>query len=155
MESYFYKQRGCQFPWNKDKNLGLRTCSDYSEIYSIPHMFDKAHGYRRERWSKYARLRKTNYACPTPCFSKHYDVKIETWKNDVVPEEKKVSLQITFEDFVVSQREEYIGCDSTCILGEIGGYLGFFLGGSVLVGIDIVLRLISDVHGKLYKTINS
>merc|ERR1711963_1128194 len=94
MESYFYKQRGCQFPWNKYKDLNLRTCSDYSEIYSIPHMFDKTHGYRRERWSQYESLSKTNYACLTPCSSKHYDVKIESWKYDVVPEEKKVSLQI-------------------------------------------------------------
>ena len=117
-------------------------------------MFENSNGYKRQTWSQYERLIKTDHACLTPCFSKHYDVKVESWKYDVVPEEQKVSLQLTFEDFVISHKEEYIGCDSTCILGEIGGYLGFFLGGSVLVGIDIVLRFIADVHEKLHKTMN-
>lgn len=152
VESYFFKERRCQFPWNEDEKLELRTCSDYSEIYSIPYMFEKSYGYKRQTWSQYERLIKTNYACLIPCFSKHYNVKVETWKYDVVPEEQKVSLQLTFEDFVISHKEEYIGCDSTCILGEIGGYLGFFLGGSVLLGIDMILRFIENIHRRFDKS---
>ena len=118
-------------------------------------MFDKNYGYRRERWSKYERILKINHACLIPCFSKHYEIKVETWKYDSVPEEKEVSLQIAFDDFVISHKEEYIGCDSTCILGEIGGYLGFFLGGSILLGIDIILRFIENIHRRFYKRTNS
>ena len=49
-------------------------------------------------------------------------------------------VHMWFKNFQFTYEEEYIVCDWTCLLGEIGGNLGFFLGGSILTCLDIVLN---------------
>ncbi len=48
--------------------------------------------------------------------------------------------QVWFKNFFFSYEEEYLICDWTCLIAEFGGNLGFFLGGSLLALIDLVLR---------------
>ena len=60
------------------------------------------------------------------------------------------SIQIALTDSLISQEEEYLGCDMTCIIGEFGGNLGFFLGGSLLFGLDIILQHITKALQIIY-----
>ena len=66
-----------------------------------------------------------------------------------------VSLQIAFADFRITLKEEYLACDTTCILGQLGGNIGLFLGGSILLALDILienlLRASTYIHSKLTK----
>jgi hypothetical protein len=41
-----------------------------------------------------------------------------------------------FKSFQFTYSEEYFLCDWTCLIGEIGGNFGFFLGGSILALYD-------------------
>ena len=144
IESYFYEQRGCQYPWNVYEDLNLRVCTN-SEIYSIPYFKDRSKGYKRHLWSKSHFILMTRNKCPPPCSMNHYDVVFEDWNlrgDEFNTESLKTSLQIAFEDFISTHKEEYLSCDTACILGEVGGNLGFFLGGSILLGLDAVIKMI-------------
>ena len=48
-------------------------------------------------------------------------------------------IQIWFKNSQFTYEEEYIVCDWTCLIGEVGGNLGFFLGGSILAFIDTIM----------------
>ena len=74
--------------------------------------------------------------CPPPCLHTSYDVRFESW--NMVGEGR--SLQVALSDFQIHHKEEYPACDTTCIIGQLGGNLGFFLGGSILVGLDILME---------------
>ena len=41
-------------------------------------------------------------------------------------------VYIWFKNYQFKYEQEYMVCDATCLLGEIGGNIGFFLGGSLL-----------------------
>ena len=148
-ESYFSKQRGCQYPWNVYKDLDIRVCTNYSEIYSVPYTFDKDKGFTRETFSESERLLRTRNKCPPPCFLNKYSLKFQSWRGD--PDNNETSLQIVFEDFITVHKEEYLSCDMTCIVGEVGGNLGFFLGGSILLGFDIVFGWITKIFESVYR----
>ena len=49
-------------------------------------------------------------------------------------------VHLWFKNFLFTYEEEFLVCDWTCLLGEIGGNLGFFLGGSILAYIDLLLN---------------
>ncbi len=49
------------------------------------------------------------------------------------------TVHIWFKNYLFTYEKEYVVCNWTCLIGEIGGNLGFFLGGSVLAFIDTVL----------------
>ena len=74
--------------------------------------------------------------CLPPCQSINYGLKIERWDMRGTGR----SIQIAFSDFAITSREERPACDTTCVIGELGGNLGFFLGGSILLGLDILLE---------------
>mgnify|MGYP001263254702 CR=1 FL=1 len=59
------------------------------------------------------------------------------------------SFQIAFADFSFISASEYVACGWTCVVGELGGNLGFFLGGSIIFGIDLVIEYI----GRLIKAL--
>ena len=48
-------------------------------------------------------------------------------------------VHLWFENFLFTYESEYIVRNWTCLLGEIGGNFGIFLGGSILGLVDIVL----------------
>ena len=58
-------------------------------------------------------------------------------------------LNVIFDNFVVEQREDFFACDTTCVIGELGGNLGFFLGGSILALFDVIVNLCSNIFKKL------
>ncbi len=49
-------------------------------------------------------------------------------------------VHLWFQSFLFTHETEYVVCDWTCLLGEVGGNLGFFLGGSILGYVDAVMR---------------
>ena len=97
---------------------------------------DTNYGYDRHRATSYERLKRTDDKCPPPCSSTRYGLRFEDW----LMSGSNVSLQIAFADFKITHREEYIACDVTCILGQLGGNIGLFLGGSILLGIDMLIE---------------
>ncbi len=55
-----------------------------------------------------------------------------------------MTIHLWFKDFLFTYEEEYLICDWTCLIGEVGGNLGFFLGGSILALSDAVIRAAGD-----------
>lgn len=53
--------------------------------------------------------------------------------------EPRCVVRIWFKDYLFTYEEEYLVCNWTCFIGEIGGNLGFFLGGSLLGMSDTIL----------------
>ena len=49
-------------------------------------------------------------------------------------------VYVWFKNYQFQFKEEYLVCDYTCLIGEVGGNLGFFLGGSVLAYINTVIN---------------
>ena len=135
------------------KDLDLNVCKSYNDIYSFPFAHEKNKGFGRENLSHTERLVITNNACPPPCSKRHYEVEsMTTWEG--FTNEKSTSLQVAFADFVTRYKEEYFSCDMTCIIGEVGGNLGFFLGGSILMCLDISIEVLTFVVQKAYRYIN-
>ena len=144
IENYYSEQRGCQYPWNVYNDSNTRVCANYSEIFSTELIRDRNKGFRRQNLAYSQHLLMTKHRCYPPCFQRQYEIELETWLNR--KEEKDfVSLQIAFEDFIVTHIEEYRSCDISCIVGEVGGNLGFFLGGSVLMGLDIIYSIVRGI----------
>ena len=146
VESYFYLKRGCQYPWNTYPHLDLPKCRNYIDVKNMLNVMDPNLGFQREMLLPSQRLRRTNAKCPPPCFSTHYDVNFEEWTMFG----SNVSLQIAFSDFIITHKEEYLACDSTCILGELGGNLGLFLGGSILLGLDMLIEYVARTSTFIY-----
>ena len=53
-------------------------------------------------------------------------------------------VYLWFKNFQFQYDQEYTVCDYTCLIGEIGGNLGFFLGGSILFYVDFMLNPILE-----------
>ena len=151
IESHFYTQRGCQYPWNSYQELNLPICKSYTSIKDMIQSMDPSMGFEREKITNSERLSRTKDICPPPCSSTKYDIKFDWW----TMHGSGVSLQIAFSDFIIVHTEEYLACDVTCIFGQLGGNLGLFLGGSILLGLDIIMGLIvrfsSSVYSKLIR----
>ncbi len=49
-------------------------------------------------------------------------------------------VHLWFKNFFFTYEAEYLVCDWTCLVGEVGGNLGFFLGGSLLAFIDLIIK---------------
>ena len=110
---------------------------------------DPRMGFERERFTNSERLSRTKGICPPPCSSTKYDIKFEWW----TMHGSGLSLQIAFSDFIIAHTEEYLACDVTCILGQLGGNLGLFLGGSILLGLDISMELVVRFSSSVYSKI--
>jgi hypothetical protein len=50
------------------------------------------------------------------------------------------TVHVWFKNFAFTYETEYEVCDWTCLLGEVGGNLGFFLGGSILAFLDLAIE---------------
>ena len=111
-ETYFYKRRGCQYPWNIYHNLNLPICTNFSQLEQMIEYRDRNKGYRREQFTNFERMMRTNRECPPPCHTASYNVDLE--QSDIGGSGK--SLQIAFADFRIVNSEEYSACDQTCVI---------------------------------------
>ena len=139
VESYLYRKRGCQFPWNSYKDLkDVPICKKYSENVDALHKSGtvKSMGADRNYWTNVERTMRTE--CPQPCNVTSYELKYEV--REVYGE--GVDFEITFKNFVFEHKDEFRQCDFTCVIGELGGNLGFFLGGSLLFIIEFILMYV-------------
>ena len=66
-----------------------------------------------------------------------------------IDEEK--SIQIAFSNFMIVHKTEFLSCDSTCVIGELGGNMGFFLGGSILAIVDFIISCLSKVIEMIFR----
>ena len=138
-EDYYSKVRGCQYPWNVNGDSNMKVCDKYFEFSSLLWKWNQnvETGAGRENFKMTEILLEKRKQCPPPCFLKEYFVEFERWAWFNLG--TSVSLQVAMDGVTSFHEEEYFKCDSTCILGEIGGNLGFFLGGSILLGLDIII----------------
>ena len=63
----------------------------------------------------------------------------EDWQNN------STVFLLWFESYRFLYQTEFAICDWTCLIGEVGGNLGFFLGGSILAYFNV---LVDTVQGK-------
>ena len=73
-----------------------------------------------------------------------YDLQYWPWELKDRAGTDKNSITIDVHVMAVI-RKEYLACDFTCIIGQLGGNLGFFLGGSLLVGVDFILYIFAKM----------
>ena len=66
---------------------------------------------------------------------------MHTLKADIKSTDQ-VQFEIAFKNFVFEHRNEFRSCDFSCFIGEIGGNLGFFLGGSILMLIEFTFSML-------------
>ena len=45
---------------------------------------------------------------------------------------------------MVRVSDEYVVCDASCLIAEVGGNLGFFLGGSILALLDLIVMPLAE-----------
>ena len=106
-------------------------------------------GRHRERFRTSEILTIAGKRCPLPCHNKEFNIQLEKLIGE--GSASSISLQIVLGTFEVLHHEEYYRCDSSCILGELGGNLGLFLGGSFLLGLDLVSGLVNKFITKIFK----
>ena len=99
-------------------------------------------------WPKIEKAEKSN--CRLPCTTTNYDFEYSFINvrhpglNDL---EADFVITLWFKNFRFEYSEEYVVCDWTCLVGEVGGNFGFFLGGSVLAVFDLfVVRFVRFVQ---------
>ena len=141
IESYFFKKRGCQYPWNVYKNLNLSVCNVYNDVKMMMESYDRNMGYERVNLPIFEQSKTTKGECLLPCKNYIFDTEIE--KQEMGGSRR--SIQIAFSSFNFVSRDEYIACGWSCVIGELGGNLGFFLGGSILFAIDVILEYITKL----------
>ena len=140
VESYFYKKRGCQYPWNIYTDLSVPVCSQFPQILETLELSGskRSLGMDRAWWTNNERVIRTNGECPQPCNVTTYELKYEI--KDTIGD--GVEFEIAFKNFVFEHKDEFHACDFSCLIGEIGGNLGFFLGGSLLIIIEFTLMYV-------------
>lgn len=137
VESYLYRKRGCQFPWNRYEDVDTPVCKSYAEIMDSLEKSGsvKDLGSFRDYWTNYERTMRTNGNCPQPCNVTSYELKYEVDDISGTGDD----FHVTFKNFVFQHSDEFRSCDFSCVIGELGGNLGFFLGGSLLFIIEFIL----------------
>ena len=116
----------------------------------LTNLVHRGKGSNRELYSNLQRISYTNGKCQMPCITMRYKLAYDNNEEEMNAQARgKYSLVIAFEHFMIEERQEFRACDETCVIGELGGNLGFFLGGSILAFLDITVLQLS----KLYKLI--
>ena len=105
--------------------------------------YDPNKGHGRELFRPSELVARTNGNCVPPCKNTIYDIKIEKWA--IATYGRNRNVLITFPDFAFMSYNEYLACGWTCIIGEFGGNLGFFLGGSLILSIDVMLESVEKL----------
>ena len=148
-ESYLYRKRGCQYPWNVYEDLDVPICRNFTQTEEMLLNYDKNLGRGRQYFDHNERLTRTKNKCPRPCqyakYTLHFSPHGSIAKMEGI---KENTLEIVFPDFRMVDYREYPTCDLTCIIGQLGGNLGFFLGGSILAGVDFFV----NISTKLFRT---
>ena len=110
---------------------------------------DRNYGYKRYSFDHSERLTRTYTTCPPPCVYLKYNLEYGPSEVGDFAGMMK-SIEIGFPDFMIKNKQEYRQCDSTCIIGQLGGNLGFFLGGSILAGLDLILDGLTMLYKRLF-----
>ena len=146
-EDYYSKKRGCKYPWNSIEKSNATDCGKYSDLSPLIWHYNQNidSGAGRENFKLSEILLEMKSHCPAPCFQKKYSIEFEKWAwfSDATP----VSLQLALDGFTIYHEEEFYKCDFTCIVGELGGNMGFYLGASILLSLDIFFNVI----GRIFK----
>ena len=128
----------------------MPTCNNFSETEQMVLSKDRNLGKNRVFFDHSERLTRTKMECPMPCKFTTYGLRYiewDLWGNVTGIHEN--SIQIGFPNFRMVNKNEYPACDLTCVIGRLGGNLGFFLGGSILAGVDFVVNVLSTLISRM------
>ena len=120
----------------------IDVCTTPQEIIPIGEEQEWSQAY----WSKIEKATKSG--CMVPCTNTEYDLNY-SYGGELNPglgdDDAEFVLTFWFKNFRFEYKEEYVVCDWTCLVGEIGGNFGFFLGGSILLIFDLTFLGISKL----------
>ncbi|XP_059098081.1 uncharacterized protein LOC131892296 [Tigriopus californicus] len=136
--------RGCQAPWDFKSTSPLPVCNN---IRNISRLFSSMTPESDADISQsfYSTLGLSLHTqCSLPCTVSKFEPHISSYPP---PDWYKWMdngadwiVYLWFKNYQFQYDTEYVVCDSTCLLGEIGGNLGFFLGGSVLAYMNTIVQ---------------
>ncbi len=118
-------------------SVDLPPCRNWSHILQWFHRYELGFdNYERFNYFPIQAVRKTG--CPLPCTSSVFAPKFsyeylsrKDWLGPVDLRSEWVA-HLWFENFLFTYESEYVVCNWTCLLGEVGGNFGIFLGASIL-----------------------
>ena len=149
-ESYFYKRRECQYPWNVYPDLKVPSCNNFTRTERMVLSKDRNFGKNRIYFDHSERLSRTKMECSRPCKFTVYKLRYGVVDfGDRLKGFQENSIQIGFPNFRIVEKNEYPACDLSCVIGRLGGNLGFFLGGSILAGVDFVVNILSNLISRI------
>lgn len=144
VEEFHIKKRGCQAPWLFFPEFDYPMCRKLIEMPGKFYREIDEQDWSRPYWSKIEKVIKTG--CPQPCTVSNYDFQY-SYVDEIdigLDGDADWVLYLWFQNFLFKYEEEYQVCDVTCLIGELGGNLGFFLGGSLLSFFDVfVVKILS------------
>ena len=108
--------------------LKVKVCENISETID---KLGPEQEWSQPYWSTVERSIKSG--CLQPCTTTQYGLR---YSYTGIHDSADISAFLWFKNFKFKYEEEYIVCDWTCLIGEIGGNFGFFLGGSILALYD-------------------
>ncbi|XP_023326275.1 acid-sensing ion channel 4 [Eurytemora carolleeae] len=85
--------------------------------------------------------------CPLPCNRSSFSLEYTYIRQEKIDigwgrEDFDFAISIWAKNFQIEDSEEIIVCDSTCLLGEVGGNIGLYLGVSVITLVDILFIIL-------------
>lgn len=129
------RRRGCQKPWNHFNDSKIPVCTDIKQTVQL---LGREQEWSQPFWSTIERSQKSG--CHQPCTKTKY--RIQYSYIDDGDTNTDFPIYIWFKNFKFQYDEEYVVCDWTCLIGEIGGNFGFFLGGSILAMYDVLYTVV-------------
>ena len=127
-------------------NLNYSVCNQFERTEKMILDKDRNFGYNRYSFDHSERMTRTQMQCPRPCKFTKFHLDYRPWEIPYDAEGFKFkSIQIGFSNFRLVYQKQYFACDMFCVLGQLGGNLGFFLGGSILAVIDLIICGVSTL----------
>lgn len=139
VEKAFAERRGCQKPWLFFEEFDhIGNCSDVESIKELTALDE----WDTPFWPTI--LRSYNTSCWFPCVASLYELDYSSRHMDV-KNATTLQLTIAYKNFKFTYIKEFLACNFTCLIGEIGGSFGFYLGGSILLMFDVLASTFAKV----------
>ena len=132
IEELVMAQTGCNLPWSKFKLDNLGTCQSEEDFENYFNVLEKSQGEikSKPKKCKYIAWLAAHYDDYTVEGDNELEVELLALRNEVRLE--LISIFTTFLVFQINVEKQVYAYTTSYFLGALGGYLGLFLGGSLL-----------------------
>ena len=137
--------RDWQDPWNYNKEINKTMSTNKTQILEFYDYDRNGHTLKAMHEIIYKSKKELqNIGCALPCNRSEINLqytyipreKIDTnWKN----EDFDWAISVWAKNFEINYNTEIKVCDDTCLLGEVGGTIGLYLGVSCISLVDLVV----------------